>query len=79
MDNYAGWIEKINGDLDIKPGEERVPAETYFLVRESDNRIVGTINIRLALNHTLWNYGGHIGYSIRPSERHKGYNKINFI
>ena len=22
-------------------------------------------------------YGGHIGYSIRPTERKKGYNKIN--
>ena len=77
MDNYSGWIEKINEDSNKEPDEERVPAETYFLVRESDNRIVGMVNIRLALNHKLWNYGGHIGYSIRPSERRKGYNKIN--
>lgn len=77
MDNYSDWIEKINEDLNKEPDEERVPAETYFLVRESDDRIVGMINIRLALNHKLWNYGGHIGYSIRPSERRKGYNKIN--
>ena len=77
MDNYSDWIEKINEDLNKEPDEERVPAETYFLVRESDDRIVGMINIRLALNHKLWNYGGHIGYGIRPSERRKGYNKIN--
>ena len=25
--------------------EEKVPAETYFLVRKSDNKIVGMINI----------------------------------
>ena len=45
------------------PSEERVPAKTYFLIRESDNKIVGMINIRLALNerlktrrtHWLWN------------------------
>lgn len=77
MDNYSDWIEKINEDLNKEPDEERVPAETYFLVRESDNKIVGMINVRLALNHKLWNYGGHIGYSVRPSERRKGYNKIN--
>ena len=77
MDNYVGWIEKVNKDLNKEPDEERVPAETYFLVRESDDRIVGMINIRLALNYKLWNYGGHIGYSIRPSERRKGYNNIN--
>lgn len=35
------------------------------------------INIRLALNESLRKYGGHIGYSIRPTERGKGYNKIN--
>ena len=40
-------------------------------------KIIGMINIRLALNERLRHYGGHIGYSIRPTERGKGYNKIN--
>ena len=35
------------------------------------------IDIRLALNDFLKKYGGNIGYSIRPTERRKGYNKIN--
>ena len=35
------------------------------------------INIRLELNERLKEFGGHIGYSIRPAERKKGYNKIN--
>lgn len=35
------------------------------------------INIRLELNESLRQSGGHIGYGIRPSERRKGYNKIN--
>ena len=35
------------------------------------------INIRTVLNEKLSKYGGHIGYSIRPTERGKGYNKIN--
>ena len=35
------------------------------------------INIRLELNENLKKIGGHIGYSIRPEERKKGYNKIN--
>ena len=33
--------------------------------------------MRLELNDYLRNFGGHIGYSIRPTERRKGYNKIN--
>lgn len=35
------------------------------------------INIRLVLNERLKKYGGHIVYCIRPTERGKGYNKIN--
>lgn len=59
------------------PNEEIVPARTYFLIRESDNRIIGMINIRTALNERLNKFGGHIGYGIRPTDRGKGYNKVN--
>ena len=77
LDNYEGWLEKLNEDYSRAPDEEKVPARTYFLIRESDKRIVGMINIRLTLNERLKHYGGHMRYSIRPTERGKGYNKIN--
>ena len=77
LDDYEGWLKKLDLDYIQVPDEERVPARTYFLVRESDSRIIGMINIRLALNERLSHYGGHIGYSIRPTERGKGYNNIN--
>ncbi len=77
LDNYEGWLEKLEADYVRVPVGEKVPARTYFLVRESDWRIVGMINIRTVLNERLSKYGGHIGYSIRPTERGKGYNKIN--
>ena len=79
MDDYDGWLAHVAEDKVRKPTEQRVPAETFFLVRESDNRIVGVISVRKVLNHALWNFGGNIGYSIRPSERRKGYNKINLF
>lgn len=50
-----------------------MPALTYFYVREEDDKILGMINIRLALNDFLRNEGGHIGYCIRPTERRKHY------
>ncbi len=77
LDDYEGWLEKLEKDRVREPDEEKVPARTYFLVRESDRRIVGMINVRLALNGKLRRFGGHIGYSIRPTERGKGYNRIN--
>lgn len=77
LDNYEGWLLKLEEDYVKIPDEEKVPAKTFFLVRESDKRIIGMINIRLVLNEKLKKRGGTIGYSIRPTERGKGYNKIN--
>lgn len=55
----------------------KCPGKTFLLVREDDNKIVGTINLRWNLTDAMLKFGGHIGYGIRPTERRKGYNKIN--
>lgn len=49
-----------------------VPSSIYFLVNE-DKKIYGVIDIRHDLNDYLSQYGGHIGYGVRPSQRRKGY------
>ena len=50
-----------------------VPMTQYIYVRETDNKIVGVIQIRHYFNEYLEKYAGHIGYSVCPSERRKGY------
>ena len=53
-----------------------VPSHMYLAVRLSDNRIVGIIDLRHHINHPiLGTWGGHCGYTVRPSERGKGYAK----
>ena len=52
-----------------------VTATQFLLVRKSDNRLVGMIQVRHCFNDYLEKFGGHIGYSVRPSERHRGYAK----
>ena len=42
-------------------------------ISNDDNRLIGMIDIRHRLNDYLLNFGGHIGYSIRKSERQQGY------
>jgi predicted acetyltransferase len=49
-----------------------VPTHTFWLVRDGKT-IVGVLNLRHALTAFLEGEGGHIGYSVRPSERGKGY------
>ena len=55
----------------------RCQGRTFLLIREDDDKIIGTINVRWNLNEAMLRFGGHIGYGIRPTERRKGYNKIN--
>lgn len=52
-----------------------VPATQLLFIRREDNKLVGMLQIRHSLNDFLAMYGGHIGYSVRPSERRKGYAK----
>lgn len=55
----------------------RCQSKTFLLIREFDNRIIGSINVRWNLTEEMKQFGGNIGYGIRPTERRKGYNKIN--
>lgn len=48
-----------------------VPSTDFWLVNK--NRFLGFVNIRHRLNRHLATYGGHIGYSIRPSARGQGF------
>ena len=76
-EDYDEWLLKLEKDLDIlNIPDDRVPANTYFLIRQSDNRIIGMMNLRHRLNDFLLEQGGHIGYAIRPTERKKGYGTL---
>lgn len=68
------WIDYSNRhkDPDTVP-QGRVQSTQYMLIREEDRKIVGMIQVRHHLNAYLEKYGGHIGYSVAPGERRKGY------
>lgn len=67
------WLAQTSRE-DTCP-EGLVPDTEFLCVRAADNRLVGMINIRHRLNDYLCRFGGHIGYSVRKSERGKGYGK----
>ena len=68
------WLDQIEA---FKRPEttpiDRVTSSQYIFIRESDNKMVGVIQIRHRFNEYLEKYAGHIGYSVCPSERRKGY------
>ncbi len=74
MESAAEWLE-INRQLENRANvpENWVESEQFAFVRESDGKLVGMIQFRHYFNDFLEQYGGHIGYSVRPGERKKGY------
>ncbi len=70
--DYDEWIKKVNTyHKGESLCESHVPSTTYFAIDKGI--IVGMIDIRHNLNDYLKQFGGHIGYGVRPSERNKGY------
>lgn len=68
------WLADVRAYTDpATVPEGKVQATQFLTVRESDGRLVGMIQVRHRLNEYLERYGGHIGYSVRPGERQKGY------
>lgn len=77
--SYEDCLERClkMSDAAFARSVNRCPGKTFLLIRQSDRRLVGMINVRHQLNEAMRRFGGHIGYGIRPTERRKGYNKIN--
>jgi predicted acetyltransferase len=71
--SVESYIQKLidqSEGLNVKPGH--VPATTFWLISENDH-ILAVSRLRHSLTPSLEDVGGHIGYSVRPSRRNKGY------
>ena len=72
---YEEWLEEnLQEEAGLNIPENWVPAIQLVSFDEAGHAL-GFLNLRLRLNDYLLEKGGHIGYSIRPSERGKGYAK----
>jgi len=70
--NYVDFVRKLRRwkhGVDLPEGH--VPVSTFVLMRRG--RILGACTLRHCLTDALREYGGHISYGVRPSERGKGY------
>ena len=70
--SFEEWIDFENR-LKAKYKDGYVPSEIFLAIRQADNHVVGMNDFRHPLSDFLFNFGGNIGYSVRPSERQKGY------
>ena len=73
IENYEEWLSSVTLNTAPKTVNENwVVTDTFFALRKSDNMIIGVIDLRHTLNDYLKDFG-NCGYSVRPSERKKGY------
>jgi predicted acetyltransferase len=74
--DFAAYIQLLEDEargVNLEP--DIVPSSVYWLLRHDADGVtmVGVSHLRHALTPALEDAGGHIGYSIRPSERRRGY------
>ncbi|PIW37330.1 MAG: GNAT family N-acetyltransferase [Candidatus Kerfeldbacteria bacterium CG15_BIG_FIL_POST_REV_8_21_14_020_45_12] len=73
-DNFQNFLFRLEQDSRGEfIAEGKVPQSFFWLV--DSGLYIGRVAIRHKLNDKLRRVGGHIGYTIRPSERQKGYGK----
>ena len=70
---YVALCEALENPQTVPP--HLVPATQFLFVRKSDDKLVGMLQVRHCFNDYLKQFGGHIGYSVRPSERRRGVAK----
>lgn len=72
-ESYEEWLSSVTRNTNPKTVNENwVVTDTFFAIRKSDGKIIGIIDLRHTLNEFLKDLG-NCGYSVRPSERKKGY------
>ena len=66
---YLCQLEESSQGIGLRPGF--VPATTFWLINKC-GRVLGESRLRHRLTPSLKDWGGHIGYMVRPTERGKG-------
>lgn len=69
--NFDLWLSGMQNRYTGKNLPDGYVRENFYLCYEG-NRLIGVFSLKFELTKFLLNYGGHIGYATRPSERNRG-------
>jgi predicted acetyltransferase len=69
--DFDTFVQQIHDRIAGTNPTKKVPDTLFWLV--DNNEFIGRVSLRHKLNKDLEQYGGHIGYYIRPTKRGMGY------
>ncbi len=70
--DFLNLLDRCHNGIGLT--EKQVPS-TLFILKELNGNVLGALSLRHYLSDDLRNYGGHMGYGIRPSKRNNGLGK----
>ncbi|MDO5061923.1 MAG: GNAT family N-acetyltransferase [Peptostreptococcaceae bacterium] len=76
VDTAKDWVMEQLEDRSIMHDGYLMPKEVYLLVDTDQDKVIGIGNFRYDLHPDYLEGVGHIGYSILPSARGKGFGKL---
>lgn len=71
--NFEQWLEDLEKNKDERNLPEDYSTHTFYVAVDENEKIVGAIGLRWKEVPVLMDFGGLIGYGVRPTERGKGY------
>lgn len=75
-EDLTEWFQtSVENEDETTLSTKSIPAIQYLYLDTYSHKVLGMLQLRLKLNQQLMKIGGHIGYSVSPSERKKGYGK----
>ncbi len=69
--DYDKWLTGIHNRITGTDLPEGFVQEAFYLCYDGDE-VVGVLNLKFTLTPFLLNYGGHVGYAVRPSRQNHG-------
>ena len=73
LETHIAWLNAQGDLIDLPDGRRVARAKHVQLWLTHAYTFIGRVNIRFRLTPELENWGGHIGYEIRPSFRRRGF------
>ena len=75
VEDFAAFLDQLGMyRIGVNLPEGFVPYSAFYLF--DGEKLLGSGSLRHKLNETLAICGGHIGYTVRPSERQKGFGSL---